>query len=93
MLTRLCDEIAEAPEHLVPHTVVLGDVTGVCKRLESGIEIFAVAFELEIEGHVVDPCGQIVDLAVGNIQIERQLEGRALNAVAQTDRADRSSTC
>ncbi len=32
VLTRLSDEVAEVPQHLVAHAIVLGHLTGICER-------------------------------------------------------------
>ena len=44
--------------------------------------------ELEVEGHVVDARRAIADFVVGNVEIVRQLHGRALHRVAETHLLD-----
>jgi hypothetical protein len=70
VLARLGHEVAEPAQHLVADAVVFGDVAGPGQRLQAGVEVLSVALEPEVEGHVVDPGGQIVDLAVGDAQVQ-----------------------
>ncbi len=45
--------------------------------------------EPQVERHVVDARGEVVDLAVGDAEIDGELERRSLHAVTQPDRPDR----
>jgi hypothetical protein len=55
MFARLGDKIADAVEQLVAHPVPVGHAPLVENTSNLGIEVLAVALELEVEGHVVDP--------------------------------------
>ncbi len=64
MFARLGDEVAKAAKHFIAHLVVRRDLACVGESSEAGVEIFSVSFEPEVERHVVDSSGEVVDLAI-----------------------------
>src|SRR4051794_30002552 len=85
VLARLGDEIAEASQHLVTNPVRRRHVTAFREVAQPRVEVLAVTFEAEIERHVVDARGDVLNLLVRNPEVDRQLERGALHAVAQTN--------
>ncbi len=95
------DEIAKPGHHLVAHLVGaarvpvagLGEtavaVAGKKVRIEVTVAAVGLAMlELQEERHVVDAGGAVADLADGNVEVARQLIGRALHRMAQANLTD-----
>ena len=63
VLARLGDEVAQVFQHLVADPVPLGRPSLGGHAVERRVEVLAVALEAEVERHVVDPGGDVVDVA------------------------------
>jgi len=62
VLGRLGREVAEVVEHLVAHPVPVRDPTFGRHPAQPRVEILAAVLEPEVEGDVVDPGAEVIDL-------------------------------
>ena len=88
VLARLGHEKPEPLQHLIPHTVVVGNAPLVDHFSDLRIEVFPVAFEPQVESHVVDTGALVADLFDRNPDISRKLTRRPLHAMTQPDALD-----
>lgn len=82
------DEIPEAFVDFVAYEVPIGRALFVEDLFDGWVEVLTVLLELEVEGHVVDAGGDVVDVVDVDADIVGELLGGPLDRVTQTDRLD-----
>jgi len=89
VLARFGDEEAEPPQRVVAHPVPVRYRPLGRQPRERRVLVDAGVLELEVESHVVDAGGEVVELVRGHAEVAGQLRRGALHAVAQADGGDR----
>ena len=76
--------VAQVNEHLIAYPFTVINLRILDHFLQSGVQIHAVVFQLQIKCLMIDTGAGIDQLIIGNLQPIRQHMGSALNTVAQT---------
>ena len=76
--------VAQVNEHLIAYPFTVINLRILDQFLQSGIQIHAIVFQLQVKCLMIDAGAGIGQLIIGNLQPIRQHMGSALNTVAQT---------
>ena len=91
VLRRLGNEVAEVVEKRVAHSVSRRDAALLDDAPKQRVEVLAVALEPQVEGEVVDPGAEVVDLVGWDADVDGDVAHGRLHRVAQADALDRGS--